>query len=562
MSVLSSPDGIRSSRYIPIVLLAAITLAIFWPALKHDFLVNWDDQQYVTDNPSIMGLTPEHIKTAFTKSLSGNYAPLHLISYMVDYDIWGLKASGFIFTNILLHAINGILIYLLVIRMSGERIAAFFGSLLFLLHPVQVESVVWVSQRKTLLAMTFFLLAMFWYITYRRDKQGSPGRAKLFYGLSVAAFLFASLSKSVVVIYPLVILLYDICFDEPRKLGSLLVDKVPFAIISAFVANLAIGTHAAQTVGGLTTYHGGTLYTTLLTMLPVLARYLQLVLWPSNLSAFYNPPIKTSIDEGVVAASALCVFLIVIAILLYRRRQDLFFWFLLFFIGLIPVSQVVPLVTIMNDRYLYFPMLGIAVFVATMAFRGRAWSSLWASKDGIAVFAVSLIVVGAFTIVTSQRIGVWQNSATLWGDAVKKAPDVALTHDGYGEGLVAIGRVDEAMEQFKIALSMTPDSALKDLNTGQRDAYANTLNNLGITYGIKGRTDDAIEMFRAAIRLSPGLSKAYFNLGNALMHKGLTAEALKYFDTAVLMEPANPLFHANRDNTQLLLNAEQKQEKK
>jgi len=561
MNMINGPENVKNSRYVPLVLLMAITLAIFWPSLKHDFLINWDDQQYVTQNPSIMGLTLEHVKTAFTKSFSGNYAPLHLLSYMVDYDIWGLKPSGFIFTNILLHAINGALFYLLIMKMSGESVPAFFASLLFLLHPVQVESVVWVSQRKTLLAMTFFLLAMLWYVAYKKGKQESPGRSKVFYSLSLAALVLASLSKSVVVVFPLVVLLYDICFDERKSLSSLLIDKIPFAVVSVFVANLAIGTHDAQTVGGVTTYHGGTLYTTLLTMMPVLASYLRLVFWPSNLSAFYDPPIKTAIDVGVAAAGVLCIVLIAVGILLYRRRRDLFFWFLLFFIGLIPVSQIVPLVTIMNDRYLYFPMLGASAFFGILAFRGRRWSSLVASKYAMAVFALCLMVVGAYAVATSQRIGVWQNSATLWGDAVQKAPEVALTHDGYGEGLLALGRVDEALDQFKIALSMTPDAAVKDLNAGQRDAYANTLNNLGAAYGLKGRTDDAIGMFRAAIRLKPDLGKAYFNLGNALMHKGLTSDALKYFDTAVLLEPANPMFRANRDNTRLLLNAAESRER-
>ncbi len=314
--MINGPEKVKGSRYIPVVLLMAVTLAIFFPALKHEFLVNWDDQQYVTQNPSIMGLTLENVKTAFTRNFSGNYAPIHLLSYMVDYEIWGLKPSGFIFTNILLHAINGALLYLLIVKMSGESIPAFFASLLFLLHPVQVESVVWVSQRKTLLAMTFFLIAMLWYVEYKKDKQASPWRSKVFYGLSLIALVLASLSKSVVVIYPLVVLLYDICFDEKRNLSSLLIDKIPFVAVSVFTANLAIGTHNAQTVGGVTTYHGGTLYTTLLTMMPVLASYLRLVFWPSNLSAFYDPPVRTTIDAGVVAAGVFCIVLIAFGVLL------------------------------------------------------------------------------------------------------------------------------------------------------------------------------------------------------------------------------------------------------
>ncbi|HEX9023178.1 MAG TPA: hypothetical protein VF799_04980, partial [Geobacteraceae bacterium] len=158
--------------YLHLLLLAVASFALYWQALGHDFLINWDDRQYVLDNPVIRGVTLQHLKAAFTSFYIGNYAPLHLISYMIDYDLWGMRPAGFIFTNILFHTLNGILFYMLLRRIAGERVWTLPAALFFLLHPLQVESVVWVAQRKNLLAMFFFLAAVHLYISYKERARG------------------------------------------------------------------------------------------------------------------------------------------------------------------------------------------------------------------------------------------------------------------------------------------------------------------------------------------------------------------------------------------------------
>jgi len=465
---------------------------------------------------------------------------------MLDYETWGLRASGFIFTNILLHAANGILFYLFLSRLAGERVWVFFSSLIFLLHPVQVESVVWVSQRKTVLAMFFFLTGFYFYARYRERE----GKADIrLYLLSILAFSLSLLSKSVAVVFPVVLLAFDVCYRKRHDFKALFIDKIPFLVIALILGLVAINTQSAEFQGGRTSYHGGSLYATLLTMLPVLIRYMIMVLWPVSLSAYYSPPIKTYMDLEVAWAAFVLALFCLMGVMLFRRKRQMFFWFALFFICLVPVSQVVPIVTLMNDRYLYFPMLGATAFLGAAVFRDVTWSQLLSARKYIPVSIFSILAIGACSAVTLQRIPVWQSSYTLFSDAVKKAPHVAVTHQGFGEGLLDEGRIDEAIAEFKIALSLRPSILSDNIDSSTRHALATTYNDLGAAYGMKGMTDMAIDHFTIAIQMNPRNDKAYFNLGNALVHKGLMIQALRCFETAVQLNPHNPRFHANLRQT-------------
>jgi hypothetical protein len=539
--------------WLPLLALSIASVAIFWSATGHDFLINWDDRQYVVENAAIKGLTFEHVRWAFTNFHVGNYAPLHLVSYMLDYEIWGLRPSGFIFTNILLHTLNGLLFYLLLRRGSGEKAWVFLASLIFLLHPVQVESVVWVSQRKNVLAMFFFLVSFHCYASYRQTDARHDGR---FYALSLAAFTLALLSKSVAIVLPLALILYDVCDPEKRGIKRVLGDKIPFVLLAVVFGIAAIQSQSAQFQGGgRTSYHGGSPLATFLTMLPVMVRYLRLVIWPANLSAFYDLPIKTGVDTEIGMSALLLLLLAIAGVVLYMRRRDLFFWFALFFVGLMPVSQIVPIVTLMNDRYLYFPMLGASAILGFALMRDVEWAEILASRKHLLSAVFSLLVIGTCVVASVQRIGVWQNSYTLWDDTVKKSPNVALAHDAFGEALMERGAVDDAIRQFQVALRLEPDGTARDLSPVSRNAIANTYNNLGAAYGMKGMTDDAIPLFATAIRLHPDFGKAYFNLGNAFMHKGAVVQALQCFETAFRLNPDNPSFDANLRMTREILNA-------
>jgi len=384
-------------------------------------------------------------------------------------------------------------------------------------------------------------------------KQGKEKPEQLFYWLSLVAFTFSILSKSVAVVFPLVLLLFDLCYRKERGFGALVFNKIPFILFAAVFGLVAIQSHSAQVQGGGTSYHGGSLYATFLTMLPVLIRYLTMIFWPANLSAFYDPPIKTHVDSEVAWAAFLLALLCLLGVTVFRRKREMFFWFVLYFVCLIPVSQIIPIVTLMNDRYLYFPMLGAAAFLGMAAVRDVTWSELLHSKKYMPVAILCILVIGTCSVATLHRIPVWQNSYTLWGDAVKKIPDVPLAHDCFGEGLLEQGQLDEALREFRKALSLQPNGPTESLDIGVRNAKANTYNNIGAAYGMKGMIDEAIEHFTIAVDLNPGFDRAYFNLGNALMHKGLIDRALKSFQMAVQLNPRNPTFQANLKLTQEII---------
>lgn len=492
----------KLSKILPLLFLLAVTFAVYWSSLGHEFLTGWDDPTYVTKNDVIQGVTWGHFRAAFTRYYVGNYAPVQIISYMLDYSIWGLSARGFLLTNILFHAGSGIMLYLLLNRIHGERVWIFLAALLFLLHPVQVESVVWISQRKNVAAMFFFLISWYCYV-FHREKDGIS--STIVYYVSLIAFLLAILAKSVAVILPPVLLLFNVCFREKSRKG-LCADLIPYVIIAGLAAILALKSQSPEYDGGrVHTYYGGSILNTAFTMLPVLVRYLGMLFWPANLSAWYDPAIRSGADSAVTLSGLLLLALIGAGVILWRRKRDLFFWYALFFIGLVPVSQLVPLTTLMNDRYLYFPMLGAAPFVCAMLLpKATAADLLFPGRQLVlAIVFTAVIVLCAFT--SYQRSAVWKDSVTLWSDTAMKAPNVHLVHHGLGCALLQAGRLDEAITELTTALQ---------LNAGNVE----TFNQLGIAYGKKGEFDRAIQIFEAALRIDPSSEPARENL--SLAHYG------------------------------------------
>jgi hypothetical protein len=357
-------ENIRS-HLLSIIVLFGVICIVYGSTLNHSFLLNWDDRLYVVENETIRGITWEHLKEAFTRFYVGNYAPLHIISYMVDYTVWGLRPGGFIFTNVLIHAMSGLLFYLLLFRISQSKVTSFIAAFIFLFHPVQAESVAWISQRKNLLGMLFFLASFHFYLSYQTANRR---RSVFFYTASVLAFILALLSKSVTIILPLVLFLYDLCYLEKQDRKLWMANKVPFIAVAGAALLIALKSQMPEYDGGRISYDIEGPLSVFYTMLTVLARYGRLIFWPTELSAVYMPPMRIRMDSTVAWSALLVILLVGLGYYLYRRRKDLFFWFSLFFIGLLPVSQIVSIVSLMNDRYLYFPLLGVAAFYGLITF--------------------------------------------------------------------------------------------------------------------------------------------------------------------------------------------------
>jgi tetratricopeptide (TPR) repeat protein len=503
---------------LPAAVLLAATFAVYASALGHDFLTNLDDGNYVVGNEAIRGFTWNHLRDAFTRFYVGNYAPLHIISYMADYTLWSLRPAGFLFTNVLLHALNGLLFYFLLERMSGRKLWGFLAAFIFLSHPVQVESVAWVSQRKNLLALFFFLAAFHSYLFYRKK---AAGQGRLIYAFSVATFVLSLLSKSVAVILPFVLLLYDLCYLKKDERKRWIADKIPYGIAAVAIAVVAIISQSHEFGGGRIPYHGGSPLYTALTMPTVFIRYLVLLLWPAHLSVLYLPPLKTGIDAAVLSSGFVLVLLGVLGWGLYRRRKELFFWFALFFIGFLPVSQIIPLVTLMNDRYMYFPMLGAAAFFSAMAL--AVIDGLLGFRRKLAAGVLCLVLL-LLSWLSWERLTVWRNDVTLWTDTVAKEPESEDAWYNLGKSYYDAGLKDSALAAYSRALVINP-------------AARDVLNNIGAIYMEKGEILTARPFLVEAVSYDPEYFNGLLNLGANYFLSGEFRNAEVTFKRALALQP-------------------------
>ncbi|MBI1922314.1 MAG: tetratricopeptide repeat protein [Geobacter sp.] len=537
----------QKPHLLPIAVLIIATFVGYAGILNHDFLSNWDDQLYVTWNETIRGFTFEHLKDAFTRFYIGNYAPIHIISYILDYSIWGLNPAGFLFTNILIHAGNVLLFYALMIRNSVSTGIAFLAGYIFALHPVQVESVAWVSERKNLLSMFFFLLAFHCYIAYRQNRK----YGKIAYAGSVMFLVTSLLSKPVSVIFPVVLILYDMCFPGCDGKRGKISDKLPFLAASLAIMVVTYLSQSPQHHGGRAEYHGGSPWFTFLTMLPVLTRYIKILFLPTDLSVGYYLPVATGITPGVILSFLAVVALIILGGFFFVKKRPLFFWYALFFIGLLPVSQIVPLITLMHDRYLYFPMLGAAAIGA------QALSIVCIpSVSGFRAIAPIAILLPLLSLpwMSRQRAETWRNSVTLWSDTVHKMPDAPFAWTGLGSAHLNSNEREKALASYAKALDFEPDNGKALVNIGlihcdagefgQAEPYltkmvvTNPDDSWGhVAMGIldfqKGEMEQAEAACSRALTLSPADAGAWLLLGNIYFKRGRTVAGRNFYVKAL-----------------------------
>lgn len=510
----------REANGVPLTLLLFSCLAVYLPSLGHDFVPLWDDAMYVQSNAAVRGFSLEHLKIAFTRNYAGNYAPLQIISYMFDYTLWGLKPAGFIFTNVVLHAINGLLFYGLLVRSRFVPITACAAACIFLFHPVQVESVVWVSQRKSVLAMTFFLFSFHEYLIYRDSEV--PKMAIRHYLLSLVCFILALLAKSVVVVLPVVLMVHDLSSATRVKYPLWLRDKIPFAVIALCAAVLTFYSQDSLQLGGRREFHGGTPLATFYTMLPVLLKYIELLFWPAGLSPRYDIPIRTGLDEVVLLSGVVALVLVGIGVWLYRCRRELFSWYALFFVGLLPVSQIVPIVTLMNDRYLYFPMLGGAAFVclgADVLIRKQyRWRAL------LVFISCGLLMI--LPLLAFKQSRTWQNTLTLWQQVVKHNPNLFDARLYLAEEYYRRGDSDGALGTSLRTLELFPHEPA-------------ALKMAGIAYNSKGDIQKAGEYLLRAVVASPRDIELLFMLADNYRATGKKQEALGVYRAVLILNPGS-----------------------
>ncbi len=533
-------------RWILPLVVAAITFAAFLPALDNGF-VNWDDDKVLLQNNHFRGLGDEQLEWMFTAYWMGHYHPLTWMSFAVDYLTWGIDdAYGFHLTNVLLHTLNTAFFYFLVARLlalamgdpHGRKDTALLASaalaaLVFGIHPLRVESVAWVTERRDVLSLSFLLPCVLCYLRY---VAGGAGR-RFWYTASVVLLLFSLLSKAWGITLPVVLLVLDIyplrrvgaARKEPlsSQVRRVLIDKLPFVVLAASIAFKAASAQATAVYTMKTLDEHG-LAQRAAQAAYGLAFYVWKTVCPVGLAPLYEIPIEMNPLEPRFIAAGVVVIAGIAAILLYRRR-----WragpalLAIYVITLAPVlglAQSGP--QLVADRYSYVSCLTLAVLVGAACLWLVRWlSGRWSLRGAVGLTAgVAVVVVGMMTVLTWRQARVWRTSQTLWEHCLTICPDSRDARYNLGVDLANRQEYDRAIERFNETLRLDPH-------------HSGALASLGRAWHLQGETEQAIPKYMEALRLKDDMSRVHRWLGSALQEIGNTDEAARHFSEAIRLEP-------------------------
>jgi tetratricopeptide (TPR) repeat protein len=493
-------------------LILAIPAISFSPSLKNDFL-NWDDPQYVTENKMITELSWRNIETIFDSIYMGHYHPLILLSYSLEYRFFKLNPFAYHLTNLILHLLNGLLVFWLIWMLKGGVLTSLVVSLLFGIHPLHVESVAWISERKDLLCSFFFLGSLVVYLTYLKTRRMRS------YFFSLFLFLLSLLSKSMAVTLPLVLVLCDYRFDRKFDRKSL-IEKIPFGVM-AFIF-VIIASFALRSSGIVDPKSSLSFFKYIFIMSEVLTSYFSKLILPIKLSCFYPLVKGTAVFWSYVFLTTIIGFLIA-GILLGRYNKKITFGTLFFFITILPVLPI----KIVADRYSYIPSIGI-FFIAAEGFYWIYRSKLEPIKIVKPILAILLIaILGTFSFLTWERCQVWRDSISLWNDVLKNYPSIQTAYNNRGTAYLHRGDYDKAISDYNQALRINP---------GHETTYY-LYENRGTAYLRKGDYERAIADYDQALRIKPSYAMAYHNRGTAYLYKEDLEEAIADFNKALEINP-------------------------
>ncbi len=515
--------SVPSSTWVPALLLAGLTLAVYAPVRGHGF-VNYDDEVYVAGNEHVKaGLTGPSVHWALTTPHMGNWHPLTMLSHMADVQLFGLDAGTHHVTNLALHVVNVLLLFALLVRLSGLPWRSAFAAGLFAFHPLNVQSVAWISERKNLLSTAFWFLALLAYVGYVR--RGGWSR----YLLVTVLFVLGLASKAMLVMLPVTLLLLDIWKVRTARAegvrgktawSRLVLEKAPLLALSAACALLTVqaqaDTGAAQTLQdypvGVRLSNASVAYTW----------YLVKAIWPSDLHVFYPHPMA-GLESWRVAASAAVLIAVSVGVgLTGARLPYLFFGWAWYLSTLLPVIGLIQVGSqAYADRYAYVPLVGPFV-AATWGLADAAAAVGPRARRALA--GAGAAALAAYALVASLQVGYWRDGVTLFGRAVAVDPGNDVTRGNLGIALAQRGRLDEAIGHFQAAVELKPEAAENHLN-------------LGNAFALTGRHAQARERYLEAIRLDLEDPRARFNLGKLLADSGRTEEALPHLREAIRLDP-------------------------
>jgi len=550
------------------VMLVVIVLASYWRAGSLNF-TRFDDDIYITHNKWVRnGMTVRGVIWAFTTGHASNWHPLTWLSHQADWELFGENPRGHHLENVLLHAVNTLLLFLLLNRITGFVWRSAFAAALFAVHPLHVESVAWVVERKDVLSTLFWMLTTLAYVEYARK----PSRWHYF--LVIMLYILGLMTKPMLVSLPLTLMMLDWWpLQRHRQSASnrssiatffraSIIEKLPLFILAAiscvitFIVQREGGAMkpldvipAGQRIANATTAYVG---------------YIMKMILPNGLAAFYPHPGNTLPVWKVVSSAIVIVLITISAVVGGRRRPYLAVGWLWYIVTLIPVIGIVQVGNqAMADRYTYIPLIGLFLIIAfgipdiVSSFGGESVYEAGKLRARLlAGSAVAVIVV--LMICTYIQVGYWRDTITLFSRALQVTSRNALAHNNLGRALYDEGKPREALKHYRAALRINPayvdahynlgiyyaerreyDRAIaeyeKALKYNPRHALAH--NNLGVVLGEQGKLDDAIAHYRQALKISPEYADARYNLALTLMNKGDLKEAASEFKKTLRLMP-------------------------
>ena len=593
-SDLAEKRSDKRAIYVASAALAAATAAAYWLVLKNGFV--FDDVPYLVENPSVRhGLSPAGIVWAFTAFYCANWHPLTWLSTMLDVSLFGMNAAGHHAVSLLFHLANTVLLMLLLRRMTGSLWKSAFVAGLFALHPLHVESVAWIAERKDVLSTLLMLLTVWAYVSYAE----SPSVRK--YIVVAVLFALGLMAKPMLVTLPIVLLMLDywplrrLSFEHRKggaTLAQLAMEKAPLLGLSA--ASSVITFFAQRSIGAVVQLVKFPLELRIENAVVSYGAYLWKMVWPSGLAAYYPYPAK-GIPAVLVFASAAVLILISLAVWRNAKpRPYLAVGWLWYLITLIPVIGIVQVgEQSMADRYTYIPLMGISVAVTWLVVEKVRRPFLLSPILGVAVLAV-------LGVCTWKQVQYWKSDYVLFERAAVATRDNKLAENNFGVQLEAQGKLDEAILHYRKALRIDPrysdarldlgnallsqgktreavreySRVLKDepgnqkasiglaaalAKQGRGDVAASGFSkvletdpnnadahyNLGLMLAREGKLDEAIQHFTKAVEINPNYAKAHNNLGAALGQQGRFDEAIPHYMDALKIDPRSPEAHCN-----------------
>ncbi|MEQ8189629.1 MAG: tetratricopeptide repeat protein [Candidatus Eremiobacterota bacterium] len=515
-------------KSILLLIIVAVTFISFYPCLRNDF-TNWDDNFYVTGNKNIRELTLANIKNIFSFSGSDRddplvktlYTPLPVLSFALEYYFFGLNPGGYHATNLIIHLLNCILVFCLIYLMCRNKLISFLVSLLFGIHPLHVESVAWISERKDLLYSFFFLGSLTGYVYYLQKRN------KFYYYISVVSFLLSLLGKPMGITLPVILILYDYLYIKRKLDINVLIEKIPYIILS-FI--FFIITFIIAVTNKLPEPQPSFIHNIFIASYGLICFYPVKLLVPFKLSAIYpHPPGKDLPLIFMISPLILFLFTLVIIPLL-KHREKILFALLFYVITILPAIQILPVPPgIAADRYSYIPSLGL--FYITGVFIN--WYYHHNNSGRKKTFIIILLMTVAFNLsfLTMERCKIWKDSMTLWNDTIEKYP-VAEAY--YNRGMIYDQNEDylKALDDFTQAIK---------IHTLYDEAY----NNRGNIYYRLGQYDRAIEDYNRALEINRA-SKIYKNRGLSYSAIGNYNRAIEDYTMAIKLDPDSIEPYRNR----------------